>query len=390
MLKKLKVFFTKESISNAVSLCIAIRFYLLLSNIAPIKNFVGACINTVSPFIYAFVLAFILARPVNWFEEKVFNNRKSRRALSVFSVMIVVIFILYSLITAILPQIGQSVNVIIDALPAFTKQVSVLANKFFTENHFDVTTTEQLTKLWDRYSKQVIEFLSSAVPRLVSFTFNAGNGLVKILMIVIATIYMLIEKDTLCFQVKRITYSLFTVPVADRICVVTRRSDKIFSEFMTSKALDSLIIAVITFISMMFIYPEYSMLIAVIIGITNMIPVFGPFIGAIPSVFIMLMISPMKAVELTIFIIILQQVDGNIIGPKIMGNSLGLSALWILFAITVGGKLMGVAGMLIGVPTFAVIYSIVAENVDRILNEKNIAVDRKNHIIDTTNHKEKD
>ena len=104
----------------------------------------------------------------------------------------------------------------------------------------------------------------------------------------------------------------------------------------------------------------------------------------------MLMISPMKAVELTIFIIILQQIDGNIIGPKIMGNSLGLSALWILFAITVGGKLMGVAGMLIGVPTFAVIYSIVAENVDRILNEKNITVDRKNHIIDTTNHKEKD
>ena len=150
-----------------------------------------------------------------------------------------------------------------------------------------------------------------------------------------------------------------------------------FTKFINGKALDSLIIGILCFIGMMFIYSPYAILIAIIVGVTNMIPFFGPFIGAIPSILILLMVSPFDALIFAVFVLALQQFDGNILGPKILGDSTGLAPIWVLVSITIGGGFMGFAGMIIGVPTFAVFYTLLSENMDKRLAKKNIVADRE-------------
>ena len=192
---------------------------------------------------------------------------------------------------------------------------------------------------------------------------------------------MLASKDRLKFQIKKFFYAYFSKNFAEETFELGRISNTIFSDFIIGKMIDSTIIGIIAFIGMLFIYPDYAVLIAIIIGVTNMIPFFGPFIGAIPSIFILLILSPFASFVFLIFIIVLQQVDGNIIGPKVLGSSLGLSPLWILVGIIVGNGAMGFLGMIIGVPTFAVIYNLVSRNTKEKLEEKDIVADYENYTI---------
>ena len=174
-------------------------------------------------------------------------------------------------------------------------------------------------------------------------------------------------------QFKKATYAFFSKEKADRMVEIANRSNNIFSGFIVGKMLDSLIIGILCFIGMLFINHDYTVLIAVIVGVTNMIPFFGPFIGAIPCLFILLMVDPMSAALFAVFVFLLQQFDGNILGPKILGDSLGLSPIWILAGILIGNGLFGIVGMLIGVPTFAVLYNIVSETITHRLQEKGMS-----------------
>ena len=179
---------------------------------------------------------------------------------------------------------------------------------------------------------------------------------------------MLMSKDTLKRQCKKAIYALFEKDTAERILQISRRSHVVFSGFINGKILDSAIIGVICFIVTAMLQLEYSALISVIVGITNMIPFFGPFIGAIPCIVILVIVDPWQALIFAVFVFVLQQFDGNILGPKILGNSTGLSPMWVLLAIVIGGGMFGFAGMLIGVPTFAVLYSVVSDILqDRLL-----------------------
>jgi len=218
----------------------------------------------------------------------------------------------------------------------------------------------------------ITEFSLSALPDVLNYTVSVGSGAVKLIMILIISVYMLTGKDNLLFQFKKATYAYFSKHRADRMVEIAHRSSEIFSGFIIGKLIDSIIIGILCFIGMMFIYPDYTVLVAVIVGVTNMIPFFGPFIGAIPCVFILLVVSPMAAAVFTVFVFLLQQFDGNILGPKILGDSLGLSPIWVLAGILIGNGLFGIAGMLIGVPTFAVLYKLVSENIASRLEEKGL------------------
>ena len=208
-----------------------------------------------------------------------------------------------------------------------------------------------------------------------SFVSNALSFMKTVLVGFISAVYMLNSKHTFSAQAKKLIYSMFETDTANAVLENFRFIHRVFGGFITGKLLDSLIIGLITFVSMSILQLPYVLLISVIIGVTNIIPFFGPFIGAIPSTILIFLVSPLQAVYFVIFIFILQQFDGNILGPKILGDSTGLASFWVMFAILLFGGLFGFAGMVVGVPLFAVIYSTISGLVNRSLRNKHISTD---------------
>ena len=201
----------------------------------------------------------------------------------------------------------------------------------------------------------------------------------NIMIGVIISVYLLVSKQKFVGQGKKVLYALFYERQANNILEVVRKSHSIFSGFISGKLIDSLIIGVLCFIGMSIMKMPYIPLVSVLVGVTNVIPFFGPYLGAIPSILLILLISPGKGIMFLIFIIILQQLDGNIIGPKILGSSTGLSAFWVIFAILIGSGLFGIIGMIAGVPVFAVIYYLIKTGLEYSLRKKNLPTDTKEY-----------
>ena len=190
----------------------------------------------------------------------------------------------------------------------------------------------------------------------------------------VVSFYLLLDEEKFLLQFDKVLYTVCSLDHAERITYVTGLTGKMFNRFIFGKAFDSLIIGVICWICMIIMKMPYAPLIGFVVGITNMIPVFGPFLGAIPCILILVIINPWKALEFAVFVLILQQIDGNIIGPRILGDSMGLPSLWIMVAIIVGGALFGVTGMFVGVPVFSVIYILVKEKVNRSLRIRKLNI----------------
>lgn len=381
MIKKIKSYFTDSAVKNTITLCAAVRFYLALNNIPTIKNVFSNGVSIISPFIYAFAIAFILNRPMMWFERTLFKDKKKKRIFSVALTFTIAISLISVLMVLVLPQIGLSIAYLVEAMPGFIQSVSQTAMEVMEQIHLNSRLSRQVQEMWNNIGTGIMNFTVSVLPGVVNVSIGIGNAVIKSIMSTIIAIYMLASKDRLKFQIKKFFYAYFSRNFAEETFELGRMSNTIFSDFIIGKMIDSTIIGIIAFIGMLFIYPDYAVLIAIIIGVTNMIPFFGPFIGAIPSIFILLILSPFASFVFLIFIIVLQQVDGNIIGPKVLGSSLGLSPLWILVGIIVGNGAMGFLGMIIGVPTFAVIYNLVSRNTKKKLEEKDIVADYENYTI---------
>ena len=381
MIKKIKSYFTDSAVKNTITLCAAVRFYLALNNIPTIKTVFSNAVSIISPFIYAFAIAFILNRPMMWFERTLFKDKKKKRILSVAVTFTIAISLISVLMVLVLPQIGLSIAYLVEAMPGFIQSVSQTAMEVMEQIHLNSRLSHQVQEMWNNIGTGIMDFTVSVLPGVVNVSIGIGNAVIKSIMSTIIAIYMLASKDRLKFQIKKFFYAYFSRNFAEETFELGRMSNTIFSDFIIGKMIDSTIIGIIAFIGMLFIYPDYAVLIAIIIGVTNMIPFFGPFIGAIPSIFILLILSPFAAFVFLIFIIVLQQIDGNIIGPKVLGSSLGLSPLWILVGIIVGNGAMGFLGMVIGVPTFAVIYNLVSCNTKKKLEEKDIVADYENYTI---------
>lgn len=381
MIKKIKSYFTDSAVKNTITLCAAVRFYLALNNIPTIKAVFSNGVSIISPFIYAFAIAFILNRPMMWFERTLFKDKKKKRILSVALTFTIAISLISVLMVLVLPQIGLSIAYLVEAMPGFIQSVSQTAMEVMEQIHLNSRLSRQVQEMWNNIGTGIMNFTVSVLPGVVNVSIGIGNAVIKSIMSTIIAIYMLASKDRLKFQIKKFFYAYFSKNFAEETFELGRISNTIFSDFIIGKMIDSTIIGIIAFIGMLFIYPDYAVLIAIIIGVTNMIPFFGPFIGAIPSIFILLILSPFASFVFLIFIIVLQQVDGNIIGPKVLGSSLGLSPLWILVGIIVGNGAMGFLGMIIGVPTFAVIYNLVSRNTKEKLEEKDIVADYENYTI---------
>lgn len=377
MHRNVRDYFTRSTISNIITVFAGIALYLSLSNFDVVRTIASGTYKIISPFVAAYVIAFLLNTPVNWFQRVVFAKSKKSKGLSVTVVYILAMIIVSALVVAIGPQIKDSVLSVVGTIPKYLENLTETLNKLSLEYHWDSQVATTVTEYLTTALKAVSTIVLNLIPGLVNFSVSLGTLVVNTIMAIIASIYMLMSKEKLIFQAKKALYSCLPTKRAARTIEIGNRANYTFSKFLNGKMLDSLIIGIICFFGTLFIYSPYALLIAVIIGITNMIPFFGPFIGAVPSIFILLMVRPLSALVFLFFILILQQFDGNILGPKILGDSTGLSALWVLVAIVVGGGLFGFVGMLIGVPTFAVIYSLIAENMDKKLANKNIDVNQE-------------
>lgn len=384
----------KIGITIFLSLSGVILFYYLLFFGADLKYTIANFFKIFSSIILGIGLAYLLNPMMIFIEEKIItkivdklkkpdksykNEFKIKRSISVLLTMILFGYILYGLVIMIVPQVIGSIQNIIFRIPQYLTNLDTWSSEFLDKN-------PDLKDLSDKYWIDVENwFTSSAVPKLQEFVSKAStsvvgsvlsifSGVINFIVGIIVSIYLLASKETFCAQAKKITYALFAEERANNLINNTRYAHKIFGGFISGKLVDSILIGIICYISMLVLKMPYSALISVIVGVTNIIPYFGPFIGAIPCAIIILMVNPVKCLTFLIFILILQQFDGNILGPKILGDSTGLNSFWVIFAITVFSGFFGVVGMFIGVPVFAVIYAAFKTFINERLAKKKLPV----------------
>lgn len=378
MERNVKNYFTKSTISNIITVSTAVLLYLAISHFTVVKAIAKNIYGVFSPFVVAFVLAFLLNTPVKWFEENMLKEAKGKRGTAIFCAYIVTALAITVLVVLVAPQVRDSIMNVVNSVPAYIKKITEILEKLTTQYHWDPTFADSVSDTMSSAFKSLSTTVLNLIPQIFNVSFSLGSFVIDLFMSIIASIYMLATKERLIFQIKKILFSFMKEKRANRVIEIGRRTNMMFSKFINGKIIDSLIIGILCFIGTLFIYSPYAILLGVIVGVTNVIPFFGPFIGAIPSILILLMVSPWDALIFAIFVFALQQFDGNILGPKILGDSTGLAPIWVLVAITIGGGMFGFVGMIAGVPTFAVLYSLLSENMDKRLAAKNIDADRDN------------
>lgn len=379
---------------TALGACILL--YFRMRRREGLANGFSKVIQAAQPIIIGLVLAYIL-NPVMKFLEKpllsFFGKRcktkeqaaKWARALAITGAIIFFLVILVLLIWAVAPALVTSVAGLIDTMPeSVNKFIETIQNGRFGKLEVTDRIGEFLTKLTDELEKWVTTLIPQARTYIVQFTsgvISVVRGVVNFIIGIIVTVYVLLIKESLIGQMKKMVYAIFKPTVGNIILETMHKADEIFGGFIIGKIVDSAIIGVICYIGCSILSIPDALLVSVIIGVTNIIPAFGPFIGAVPAVFLVIIQSPWHALYLVIFIIILQQVDGNIIGPKILGSSTGLTSFWVMFAILIGGGMFGFLGMLLGVPVFAMIYYIVRRLVNHSIKKKNMPMETDAYVM---------
>ncbi len=382
-----------KAVSNLIIVLLGILFYVALSNFGAIRLRIEMFLDVLKPFIFGFAVAYLLNTPVRFFERKVFRRLRWKRSLSIATVYLLAVLVVVILINMILPQVVSSAVELINNSKGYLENLNALVDSLVERFELEGDGINALMVSYEDLVNELANLASTALPKLLNFGVAVGNGVIVAVTALISAIYMLSGRDKLTSQIKSILFALFPVKKVEHFLYVCRRANDIFVGFINAKVVDSVIIGVLCFLLCLILRIPYAMLLSVFIGITNIIPFFGPLIGASPSIMILLIVDPWAALRFGIMVIALQQFDGNILGPKILGNSTGLSAIWVLVAIVVGGGLFGFPGMLLGVPTFAVIYMLTKDFVTARLAEKQIDREGKplasaeEHEKDTTNQK---
>lgn len=372
----------------------SIMFYMILQYLPGIVGWIGVVFSVLSPIIWGLVIAY-LVHPVSYFlEAKVFTPFFTRackktparvpnlaRAFSVLVSVLLLFLVVVALFWMILPQLYDSIATLIINIPSYTVKVINWINVVLQDHpeleqaalrvfgDSSVSFTEwantSLLPALDIFGK-----IQGVLTNITTGIYSFVRGILNALIGLIVSIYLLYNPEKFRAGGKKTVYSIFSPSASAKILHAVRFTDQAFTGFISGKLIDSLFIGLICYIFCALAGMPYTALVSVIIGVTNIIPFFGPFIGAIPSAFIILMVSPVKCLIFVVFAIILQQFDGNILGPKILGNAVGLNGFWIMFSILVGGGLFGFAGMLLGVPVFTVILAGVNSLIDSALKRR--------------------
>ena len=379
----MKIKFSQATKENAIAITIAgtilLGLFFSIQHIHVLKSFMSKIIEVMMPFIIGFSIAFLLHPVMLLIERKILKNSKmkhsTKRKFSAGLALVFAILVVSGFLFLIFPSITDSVIKLSTQIGDYAVNAEVMIQDIIKTYP---QTASFLTWLFDVGEDTLIElvnFLKNTIPTILDYSMKVVGLVFDFVMGLIIALYILCDRERFYVQIKKVAYTLFGEPVVKQLRDLAHLSSRMFNSFIVGKIVDSLIIGIICYVGMSLIGFDFALLISFIVGCTNVIPVFGPFIGAVPGFVILLIGNPLDSLWFLVFIIALQQFDGNILGPLILGDSMGIPTLYVMFAILVGGGFFGVPGMFLGVPIFSIIYVVVKAGVEKQLEKKHIVVE---------------
>ncbi len=386
MLKKDNKYF-KLGLTLLMVIVVSVLFFVILTNLKTVGAGVKKLLGIVSSVIYGFAFAYIM-NPIMVATERLVNRifskgniteralRRLSRALGVITALIVFISVVYGLLAMVVPRMIDSLIELFspENLDSYYQKITAWINNVTRDTPLEewVRNNDVLLKLQEWITKKID--VVAAINTAALSVYGFAKSVFSMIIGIVVAVYLLISKEKFLAQAKKIVVASFRQSRADRLMEIGRLANKSLGGFLVGKLIDSLIIGILSYIGMTILRLPYALISSVFVGLSNIIPFFGPIIGIVIGGVLILLQSPVQALYFVIFEFALQQVDGNIIGPRILGERLGISDFWILVSITVFGGLFGFPGMLLGVPVFTVIYAIIAQNVNESLQKKNLPV----------------
>lgn len=374
-----------------VSICICITFYEVIKQWKSILTWFGTLFSALTPIIIGIVIAFLLnpimiyvRRALAFLGDKCFKKSdyeaiyKKTKIPALVITMLAFAGLLVGFLYLVIPNVYISITDLVKQMPDYIDRAQASIEKIFAKNEVLEGRMSSILKYVEDNVSSILE--EKIVPNLDTIALKVSSGVLvgvkavfNFLIGLIVAVYLLISKEVLLAQGKKMIYLMFSRKTGNNVMRGLSYANSVFGGFVNGKIIDSIIIGIMCFIFTSIVGMRYAVLISVIVGVTNIIPFFGPFIGAVPGVLLALMDDPIMGVVFVVWVIILQQFDGNILGPLILGDATGLSGVWILVAILVGGDLFGVLGMILGVPIFACLYAFIAVQMRDGLRKKNLS-----------------
>ena len=356
---------------------IALIIFVLV-NFEKILSILGYIINIFSPFIFGAIVAFVLNVLVNFIERKLFGKVKKKtwlkikRPLSIAISVVLVIFIIVFIMNLLIPQLKNSVSLFTDSLPTYKEEIINIMNKFYLED----TTIKKVSDYLDNFGRVITDYIKGNSKDVITVTTEVATSLIAIIskavIAIVFAIYIIAQKETLKRQFNKLMSAYLKPRTVNRINKYASMANTTFSNFVTGQCLEALIFGSLCFLGMLILRLPYATTIAVLLGFTALIPVFGAFIGTFLGAFLILMISPIKAIIFVVFILVLQQIEGNLIYPKVVGKSVGLPGIWVLLSVTIGASVGGILGMLIATPLCSLLYILLRQAVNDRINSNKI------------------
>ncbi len=348
--------------------------YWIANNLSVLGDFFKLIGNILSPFILGGCLAFILNIPMSFFEKKLskiktrkgkkIKNRKVLRIMSILFAILVIVFVLIFIVTLIVPELINIGKMLIDNIPFYAEEISRLIEQY-GEKIPDINNMIQEANIdIEGIKDQIINQISGLLTSSISIIGNIVSAIVNFFIGIVFAIYLLMDKEKLQNQAKKILYAYLRKERADKIVKIGSVSNSTFRSFFTVQCLEATILGILCMIGMLILKIPYAVSIGILVGVTALVPIVGAFIGVLIGAILILSVNPIKVITFIVFFLILQQVEGNLIYPRVVGNSVGLPGMWVLVAVTVGGSLGGILGMLIGVPIASIVYTLLKEDVN--------------------------
>lgn len=362
--------------------CLSIGFFFFIKNISEVNKFISKILGIITPFIYGLVIAYLLNRPMqrieNLLEKYVYKGKLKfsiKRVISVIIIFLLAGLVIFLIGSFVLPQLTQSISMLATNIPSYISSLQSITIDLIQKFNLDKETLSSISNVfstWENISSQVANILGQLVSNLLNLSVSLTSRILNVILSIVVSIYALSGKEKLMLQFKKLMFALFPNKFVDKLYSVFYIIDDTFGQYISGQMVDAVVVGTLCSVLMIIFKFPFALLVGVIVCLTNVIPMVGPFIGAVPSTFIILMVSPTKAFWFIILIFIIQQIDGNILVPRIVGDSTGLSGLWVLFAIVVGGGLFGILGILLCVPTLSVIFKLLRMFVNKRMAEKSI------------------
>ena len=376
----------KENLKKIRGLIVfTVILLIALWNYSLILDVLGQGVGIVYPFLLGGAIAFVINVPMSFFEEKLFQNQMMKnkkvaqrlaRPVSLIITLIVVVSVIGLVVFGVLPKLGDTFISIGKGIQSFMPKAQSWAEEIFHNNKEIKEWLDSLTLDWDKIINEVVKFFTSGASSVLGSTFvvarRIASGITTFVIAFVFACYILLQKEKLNIQIRKVMYAYMKEDLVKKVLDVCSLSYRTFSNFLTGQCLEAVILGTMFVICMGILQMPYAMLIGVLIAFTALIPIFGAFIGCVVGAFLILTVAPMKALVFVIMFLILQQIEGNLIYPRVVGSSVGLPSIWVLAAVSIGGSLMGIVGMLIFIPLMSVFYALFREVVYIKLRQKKI------------------